>query len=860
MDIPSAFTNPLPVLPIRTRTPDNDNETLPDFDNSPPRTPGISSLDSGYGSAEPTPVKPPAELEDSFDYCGSYTLDGSVADSTEHHSMIGIDECPRSALFTPEQKFLGLAASSLKQGRIKLPPVTKAASLQRPHKARVGLASSFYSTASPQPSCRCGPDSLSSCLPSSSPSAGSIRVPDRFVHPRDADDTEIPLGEKFRLTKTPHELEDVEKVLRNNHISVDDFFDSTARVIPVSTFANDRQSARQRRGWPTQTRIRTTLLPGQMGDVPESEFDQRLMRGSVWSIGTVPPIVGAVNNGNGSMTQTGTAAPYYTSSFVNNFVYPSTDIDKHRGRIAAALDVDRASRLLQCNINKGVLKLHPGHTFPVPVPNAAAKHLPQPKKAKTVWDGARWVKDGARKMVKAKEDDPDEYRPLRILSGPNYRDDFYCSLLAYCPTTDTVAVGLADLLYTWSEGDGAVHINGSNNSDVWLTCLAFSSEEGGRGILAFGRSNNVFGLMAIDEANNARMLVEEASSISCLSWRPTCTMRPSKNPSRPGRLVSTEDLLVGTEAGLVLYYVIEWPDLEEVEKDRWQGDVTLVARISVHSQLVYGISWAPDGESFATGANDNNCCFFYTNDVLPRAFRPGGTGQVSDGQPRRTMHSDLANSLRVRLSNGRQVRERVKTDLFVRQMNSGTETWLWEHGAAVKAIAFCPWQDGLVATGGGSNDRCIHFFHTTSGSTLATIFVSAQVTSLIWSTTRREIAATFGFTHPNHPIRVAVYSWPDCKQVAAIPWDGKHRALYGISCSRSRRQCLLGAKSDDADKSPPRTLKDGCIAVASSEANVKFYELWPSDNKPITTGVGMLGGSDILEDMEGIQKEGDIIR
>lgn len=93
----------------------------------------------------------------------------------------------------------------------------------------------------------------------------------------------------------------------------------------------------------------------------------------------------------------------------------------------------------------------------------------------------------------------------------------------------------------------------------------------------------------------------------------------------------------------------------------------------------------------------------------------------------------------------------------------------WEHTAAVKAIAFCPWRDGLVATGGGSHDKCIHFFHTTSGVALATIAVHAQVTSLIWSTTRREIAATFGYAQPEHPYRIAVFSWPECRQVAAIP-------------------------------------------------------------------------------------------
>ncbi len=348
-------------------------------------------------------------------------------------------------------------------------------------------------------------------------------------------------------------------------------------------------------------------------------------------------------------------------------------------------------------------------------------------------------------------------------------------------------------------------------------------------------------------------------------------MRPSKSPEHPGVVVATEDLLVGTDTGTVLYYVVEWPDKNDVDRNNWQGDISLVSRISVHNQQICGLAWAPDGASFATGGNDNQCFFFHTDDVLPRCYRPGGTGKPSDGQPRGSLFSDVADShLALTLSTGGQVRRRIVSEQFVRRITPGTESWRWEHGAAVKAIAFCPWQDGLVATGGGSNDRCIHFFHTTSGAALATIFVSSQVTSLIWSTTRREIAVTFGFAHPGHDIRIAVYSWPGCKQVAAIPWEGEHRALYGISCSKGprhgRKQALKrtdGSKDEDGNptgKRRDRTLNDGCIAVASSEETVKFYELWPADNKPVIGGSGMLGGSDILEDLEGIQKEGDVIR
>ena len=232
------------------------------------------------------------------------------------------------------------------------------------------------------------------------------------------------------------------------------------------------------------------------------------------------------------------------------------------------------------------------------------------------------------------------------------------------------------------------------------------------------------------------------------------------------------------------------------------------------------------------------------------------------------------------------------------------------HSAAVKAIAFAPWQPSLLATGGGTNDRAIHFFHTPSGSCLATINVYAQVTSLIWSKTRREIVATFGFSQPEHPFRIAVFAWPSCEQVAAIPWgpDGSNwdglanndlvdcgRALYAISYSGSpyvlrsdplinQERSSLGTSSaaiperSDESRGPvairpkakegglwcSRTMEEGCIIVASSDQTVKFHEVWSGAGRrrlaPADTA-GPFGGSQILEGLEGVEKPGnEIIR
>lgn len=369
MDIPSAFTNSLLPLAIRTKSPD----TLPGY-GGPPSTPQFSSLDSGYGSGAPSPEKPSTQC-DAFDFGSSYTFDGSAPDSLGYLRKSGPDECPRSVLLTPEQKLLQLAASSI-----------KASSVRQPHRARCSLPAAFYAQSIPRSARRHGSDSLSSYLSTCAPVL-SIRAPDRFVHPRDSDCAAFPLGEKFRLTKPADDLTATEKILRHGEASADAFSATPTQFNPVPTYADERQAALQREGRPPLTRTRTTLDTAYVdGDVdPTSEH--RPVHGSVWSVGTVPPTAGAVDNGQGVLMQTGTSAPFFMSDFVRHPRHSLEDDGKHAGRLAAALDFDCASRILQCNVHEGVFKLQ----------SESALSKTKAKTKKTAWNGAIWVKEGVEK-------------------------------------------------------------------------------------------------------------------------------------------------------------------------------------------------------------------------------------------------------------------------------------------------------------------------------------------------------------------------------------------------------------------------------------------------------------------------------
>lgn len=439
------------------------------------------------------------------------------------------------------------------------------------------------------------------------------------------------------------------------------------------------------------------------------------------------------------------------------------------------------------------------------------------------------------------------------------RDDYYCSLLAYSHTAKCLAVGLGAHVYLWSESRGVKTPESLTSPFAGhVTSLSFSSTEGGHAILAIGRADGRITLWSPFD-RDPRFDSEQPAPVSCVCFSPRTTKRASiRNPEIK---VPTEHLLIGDEAGHVYVYSIEWPNESERDLFGWHGSMTLLARLTIHTQQICGLAWSPDGDSFATGANDNMLFLFRISKIL---------------QPSQNHSSVLVRS------GGTNTTTTLPGQGAVLSITSGQESHSWTLNAAVKALAFCPWQPSLLAAGGGSNDRAIHFYHALSGATLATIDCAAQVTSLVWSRTRREIAATFGFAQPDHAFRVAVFSWPGCETLVRIPWFGEERALWAVAypggpntgvddVGDAEAEGAGTSRTGRAKEGTPwytqRTRDEGCLVIATSDASIKFHEVWSERTGPGRAGAlgvalgGNLGGSDILEALHGVEKEGrEVIR
>lgn len=92
----------------------------------------------------------------------------------------------------------------------------------------------------------------------------------------------------------------------------------------------------------------------------------------------------------------------------------------------------------------------------------------------------------------------------------------------------------------------------------------------------------------------------------------------------------------------------------------------LISTINAHAQEVCGLKWSPDGKYLASGGNDNMLQIWPSISVQSH----------TNTQP-------------------------------IYSLN--------QHQAAVKALAWCPWQNNILASGGGTADRTIRFWNCNTG-------------------------------------------------------------------------------------------------------------------------------------------------
>ena len=110
-----------------------------------------------------------------------------------------------------------------------------------------------------------------------------------------------------------------------------------------------------------------------------------------------------------------------------------------------------------------------------------------------------------------------------------------------------------------------------------------------------------------------------------------------------------------------------------------------------------------------------------------------------------------------------------------------------EHTAAVKAIAWSPHQRNLLASGGGTADRRIKFWNTSTGQCIQELDTGSQVCNLAWSKNSNELVSTHGYSQN----QIVVWKYPRMTQVASLTGH-TYRVLY-LAMSPDGQTVVTGA-------------------------------------------------------------------
>jgi len=282
--------------------------------------------------------------------------------------------------------------------------------------------------------------------------------------------------------------------------------------------------------------------------------------------------------------------------------------------------------------------------------------------------------------------------PSRILDAPDLLDDYYLNLISWSDT-NLLAVALAQTVYLWNAESGDIQelCTFDSGPNAHISSVSWVQEGGAH--LAIGTSNGATQLWDVNECKQLRSMDGHTDRVGALAWNRHVLTSGSRDT-----LVVNHDVRIARHN---------------------------TATFSTHEQEVCGLAWSPDGDTLATGGNDNLLCVW-----------------------------DAAASSR-----------------------SNPRFRFTDHQAAVKALAWSPHERNLLATGAGTADRTIKFWNTQTGALLNSIDTGSQVCALQWNPFEKEILSSHGFSRN----QLCLWKYPSMAKVKEF--EGHTSRVLHMACS-----------------------------------------------------------------------------
>ena len=295
-------------------------------------------------------------------------------------------------------------------------------------------------------------------------------------------------------------------------------------------------------------------------------------------------------------------------------------------------------------------------------------------------------------------------QPEKILDAPNLVDDFYLNLLEW-GRANLLAVALGPEIYLW-------------NGETSETSLLMSIIKDNNPISNENNENN--NITSLSWMNNGICLGVGLPNGNIELWDVIKSSRIREMKAHSDRISclswNSYNISSGSKDKRIKNF-----DVRSPEGETWI--------INQHKQEICSLKYSPEFDLLSSGGNDNVAYIWDVRKLNNKLLNISNLNEINN--------------------NDSKIKPYVVNNY---------------HMAAVKAMAWCPWQRHILATGGGTKDKTIKVFNCDSNKIIKNVETGSQVCSLLWNKKEREIISSHGFNKN----QITIWNYQKMKKVCEL--------------------------------------------------------------------------------------------